>query len=71
MDFFMSGMGLVKKKIIIKIINSGFVFKLGTAAFNPHILLTEPLAFKAYSASNIFEMWIYEYINIQCICTFF
>lgn len=37
---------------------------LGTAANNPHIFLTEPLAFKAYTATDIFETWVYDYINI-------
>lgn len=35
-----------------------------TAAYNPDIFLTEPLAFKAYTATNIFEIWIYEHIYI-------
>lgn len=34
------------------------VSKLWTAAYNPHIFLIESFAFKAYTVTNIFEMWI-------------
>lgn len=41
-------------------------------AYNPHIFLTEPLAFKAYTATNIFKSgYMNIYIYIYNRCTFY